>query len=116
MLFHYQIRNYFLYSQYTDMRKGIDSLCGMVKTDLNKNPLQGDLFVFINRRRNQIKMLHFQGDGFAIFYKRLEKGTYEIPSSKNSCAEISCEQLLFILQGVLLKSIRRKTRYSPTFC
>lgn len=114
MLFHYQVRGYFLYSEYTDMRKGIDSLCGIVKEELKKNPMLGDLFVFINRRRNQIKMLHFQGDGFAVFYKRLERGTYEIPVLKN--AETSAEQLLFILQGVILKSVRKKARYSPSFC
>lgn len=113
MLFHYQVRQYFLYSEFTDMRKGIDSLCGLVKSELHKSPLLGDLFIFINRRRTQIKMLHWQGDGFAIFYKRLEKGTYEIPAPDNS--QLSAEQLLFILQGVVLKSVRRKPRYSLSF-
>jgi transposase len=97
------------------MRKGIDSLCGIVKNELNKSPLLGDLFIFINRRRNQIKMLHWQGDGFAVFYKRLEKGTYEVPTAKNNCAEITAEQLLFILQGVVLKSVKKKPRYSLSF-
>lgn len=114
MLFHYQVREYFLYSGFVDMRKGIDSLSGIVKNELGKNPLTGDLFIFINRRRRQIKMLHWQGDGFAVFYKRLEKGTYEFPLDTDTSLTISlkAEQLLFILQGVKLKSVQKRTRYS----
>lgn len=113
MLFHYQVRGYFLYSRYTDMRKGIDSLCGIVSSRLNKNPLSGDLFIFINRRRNQVKMLHWQGDGFACFYKRLEKGTYETAEMNHAASlEISSQQLLFILEGVILNSVKKKKRYT----
>ena len=117
MLFHYQVRQYFLYSSYVDMRKGIDSLSGLVKNELNKNPLTGDLFIFFNRRRKQIKMLHWQEDGFAVFYKRLEKGTYEFPCENPSSKSfsISAEKLLFILQGVKLKSVKKRTRYSHHF-
>jgi len=95
------------------MRKGIDSLSGLVRSEFAKNPLTGDLFIFINRRRNQLKMLHWQEDGFAVFYKRLEKGTYEIPVMTGSIThvELSPEKLLFILQGVVLKSVRKKPRY-----
>ncbi len=117
MLFHYQIRGYFLYSGYVDMRKGIDSLAGLVNNELSAHPLSGDLFIFINRKRQQIKMLHWQGDGYAIFYKRLEKGTYEIPlgDGVSKTCSISAEQLLFILQGLVLKSVRKRTRYAPHF-
>lgn len=114
MLFHYQIREYHLYIHSIDMRKGIDSLAGLVTNDLQKDPLTGDLFIFLNKRRNQIKLLHWQGDGFAVFLKRLEKGIYEIPSYDNGSKSslIKSEQLLFILQGVVLKSIRKHKRYS----
>lgn len=114
MLFHYQVREYYLYSRTVDMRKGIDSLVGIVYNELDKSPLSGDLFIFINRKRRQIKMLHWQGDGFAVFYKRLEKGTYEFPSltHHSSTILISAEQLIFILQGVSLKSVKKRTRYS----
>jgi transposase len=96
------------------MRKGIDSLYGMVNNDLRKNPITGDLFVFIGKRKNQIKMLHWQGDGFALFYKRLEKGRYEKPSYREEelSTHLSSEQLLFILQGVVLKSIKKHKRYT----
>jgi transposase len=116
MLFHYQVRNYYLYAQNADMRSGIDSLSGLVRNQLQKDPLSGDLFIFINRRKTQLKMLHWQGDGFALFYKRLEKGTYEIPSSGiNPSGQITGEQILFILQGVILKTIQKHKRYTHHF-
>ena len=114
MLFHYQVREYFLYSDSVDMRRGIDGLVGIVYNELEKDPLRGDLFIFINRSRRKIKMLHWQEDGFAIFYKRLEKGTYEIPTEEKTSKSfsINAEKLLFILQGVKLKSVEKRTRYS----
>lgn len=117
MLFHYQIGRFFLYTLSTDMRKGFDALCGTVYNEMKLDPLNGDLYIFINRSCNQIKMLHWQGDGFAVYYKRLEKGTYEIPVSEINSTNINipAEQLLFILQGVVLKSIKKKARYTHTF-
>jgi transposase len=114
MLFHYRVREYFLYSESVDMRKGIDGLVGLVYNELEKDPLTGDLFIFINRSRRKIKMLHWQEDGFAVFYKRLEKGTYEFPAGDISSKSFSihAEKLLFILQGVKLKSVEKRTRYS----
>lgn len=114
MLFHYQVREYFLYSHTVDMRKGIDSLYSIVRNELGKDPLTGDLFIFINKRKRQIKMLHWQDDGFAVFYKRLERGTYEFPSDihRSSTFSLTAEQLIFILQGVSLKSVKKRTRYS----
>jgi transposase len=114
MLFHYQIRSYFLYQQSIDMRKGIDSLSGLVRNELGQNPLLGDLFIFINNRKNQIKLLHWQGDGFAVFYKRLERGTYEFLPDENQrqARAISSHQLLSILEGVELKGAKKRTRYS----
>lgn len=111
MLFHYQIRDYYFCKSTTDMRKGIDSLAGVVTNELGKNPLTGDLFIFTNRRKNQLKMLHWQADGYAIFYKRLEKGTYELPVNN----QITSEQVLFLLQGVVIKTVKKHTRYSHCF-
>ena len=59
------------------MRKGYDGLCGVVREQFKLNPLSGDVFIFLNRYRNRIKLLHWQGDGFAVYSKRLEKGTFE---------------------------------------
>ncbi len=110
-----------MYSGFVDMRKGIDSLAGIVNNELEKNPLTGDLFIFINKRKRQIKMLHWQGDGFAVFYKRLEKGTYEFPQNNadqnlpagkagNMCIE--AQTLQFILEGIKLSSIKKRKRYT----
>ena len=112
MLFHYQIKNYYVYSQSADMRSGIDSLSGLVRNQLQKNPLSGDLFIFVNKRKTQVKLLHWQEDGFALFYKRLEKGTYELPKLNNNSLQINAEQLLFMLQGVALKTLQKHKRYT----
>ena len=113
MLFHYQIKNYYVYTESTDMRNGIDSLSGIVKNQLQQNPLSGDLYIFLNKRKTQLKLLHWQDDGFAIFYKRLEKGTYELPiKGAGLSRQIKPEELLFMLQGVMLKTVKKRTRYT----
>ena len=86
----------------------------MVLLLLIVNLLSGDVFVFISKRRNAIKLLRWEGDGFAIFYKRLEKGTFELPgydSGSNSIL-ITDNELSFILKGVALKRIKYRPRYS----
>ena len=103
MLFHYQIGRFFLYSLPTDMRKGFDALCGTVYNDMKLNPLTGDLFIFINRTRSHIKMLHWQGDGYAIFYKRLEKGTYEILLPPGDSKTITISTQIIFLKAVSQK-------------
>lgn len=104
---------YFLYRGVTDMRKGFDSLCGVVTSQMQLNHLSGGVFIFFNRKRNQVKLLLFEGDGYAIYHKRLEKGTYEMPPCTGDAdrINISAEHLQFILQGISLKSVRRRKRY-----
>ncbi|HVH95755.1 MAG TPA: IS66 family insertion sequence element accessory protein TnpB [Bacillus sp. (in: firmicutes)] len=104
---------YYLYRASTDMRKGFDSLSGMVMQQMQMNALSGDVFIFINKKRNQIKLLLWEGDGFSLYYKRLEQGTYELPAiDKNSnSVNITSQQLQLILQGISLKSVRRRKRY-----
>ena len=101
----------------TDMRKGFNGLCGLVQNEFKENPLSGDVFIFINRPRNRIKLLHWQGDGFAIYYKRLEKGTYELPEgrSDSTSIEIGMQQLMLILEGISLLSVRKRKRYEHHF-
>lgn len=102
---------YFFYRQQADMRKGFDGLSGYVRNELGRDPLTGDIFIFINGRRNQVKLLLFEGDGFSVYHKRLERGSYEIPSGGEDCLVLQREQLQFILQGVVLKSVRRRKRF-----
>jgi len=96
------------------MRKGFDALCGIVQQNMQSNVLQGGVYIFVNRKRNQIKLLTWEGDGLAIYYKRLEKGVYELPSitPDSGCATIDAVQLQLILQGIVLNSIKKKVRFS----
>jgi transposase len=94
---------YFIYRQHADMRKGFDSLSGLVRDGLGKDPLSGDVFIFFNRRRTQVN---------SIYYKRLERGSYELPL--HDSAELRADDLLLILQGISLKSVRRRKRFDIT--
>lgn len=102
-------QRYFIYRGQADMRKGFNGLCGLVREHLQKDPLSGDVFVFINKRKNQIKLLGWEGDGFMMFYKRLEKGTFEIPQGDDS--RLNVETLSCLLQGIKLNSIHKRKRY-----
>lgn len=105
---------YYLYTGTTDMRKGFDSLCGIVSSQMKLDALSGSIFIFINKRRNQVKLLLWEGDGLSLYYKRLEKGTYELPinhSVDSAAAGISQQQLQFVLQGVVLQKIQYRRRY-----
>jgi transposase len=103
---------YYLYAGHADMRKSFDGLCGIIKSQLSLNALNGSVFIFMNRRRTQVKLLLWEGDGFSIYYKRLEKGTYELPviSGCSATAVLDARQLQFILQGVSLKKIVYRPR------
>ncbi len=107
---------YYLHREPTDMRKGFDSLFGTVSNQLQMNALSGAVFIFINKKHNQVKLLLWEGDGFAVYYKRLEKGTYEVPVSTRTDKGISIthEALHYILQGVSLGSVRKRKRYQQT--
>jgi transposase len=95
------------------MRKGFDSLCGIVTSQMQMNVLSGSVFIFINKKHTQVKLLLWEGDGLAVYYKRLEKGTYEVPSINNDAGDVSIshEALQHILQGISLKSVRKRKRY-----
>lgn len=105
--------NYYLYIGDTDMRKGFDSLSGLVTSKMQLNALSGSVFIFLNRKHNQVKLLLWEGDGFALYHKRLEEGSYELPvgDDKKESLSINSQQLQLILQGISLKSVRRRKRY-----
>ena len=104
---------YYLYRGQADMRQSFDGLSGIVRTELGKDPLSGEVFIFINKRCNQVKILLWEGDGFLLYYKRLEKGTYEIPTGKEHTVsvELRSDELMLILQGISLRSVRRRKRF-----
>lgn len=104
----------FLYAGPADMRKGFDGLSGLVINKLKQNPLSGDIFIFINRSRTLIKLLVWDQTGFAIWHKRLEQGTFEMPllDSNSSSVEINRQKLMLILEGISLKNIHVRKRFS----
>lgn len=105
-----------LYSQPTDMRKSFDGLSGLVQNTLGNNPLNGDVFIFINRRRDKIKLLHWQGISFTLYYKRLEEGTFEVPIYDPEVGSItlSYAQIVMLVDGLTIKNIQKRKSYIPT--
>ena len=92
----------------TDMRKGIDGLSGIVRRQFDGDPLDGSLYLFINRRRDRMKILHWDGGGFWIYYRVLEQGTFELHRSTDQRLVIDATQLAMLLSGVALDTKRRK--------
>jgi transposase len=95
------------------MRKSFDGLSGIVQSELKKDPLSGAVFIFLNRRRNQVKLLLWETDDFSLYYKRLEKGSYELPACLDveTCMIIEADQLLLLLKGISLRHVHRRKRY-----
>jgi len=108
-------RRYFLYRAATDMRKSFDGLSGLVHQQMKQLVVRGDVFIFLNKRRNQVKLLAWEKDGLAVFHKRLEKGTFELPAADGEpVVHLTSLQLRLILDGIQLKSIRHRHRYQLT--
>ena len=100
----------------TDMRKSFAGLVGLVEKELGRQVEAGGLFLFFSRRRNAVKVLFFTGDGLAIFYRRLERGTFEAPQASNADAkeiELKRSELALILEGIELASVKHRRRWSP---
>ena len=92
-----------------DGRKSFDGLSAAVTAHLARDPLSGDLYVFKNKRGDRLKILAWQGDGFALYLRRLERGTFAFPKSASTEASISGTELAMILGGV--EAVRHRKRY-----
>ncbi len=106
--------NVFLAIDPVDMRKGFHGLTSLTESILRENPLSGHWFVFINRRRDRVKILTWDGSGFCIYYKRLERGTFELPRldrPDQQSIELSGSQLSLILDGIELSSVKQRPRF-----
>lgn len=107
----------FVCTQPADMRRSFDGLCGMVQQLVAEDPLSGHLFVFRNRLRDRLKILYWDRDGLVIWYKRLEAGTWQLPSdvrkpaAGTASAEITLEELVLLLGGVELRTVERRKRF-----
>ena len=93
----------------TDMRKGFDGLAGLVREAFGREPTDGSLFVFVSRRRDIVKALYWDRDGFALWSKRLERGRFVVPPG--GAAEIGRADLALLLEGVSARVIRRSPRW-----
>src|SRR5699024_10193871 len=102
---------YLLYRKSCDMRKSFDGLSGLVRSELEQDPLSGDVFVFINKRRNMMKLLHWERGGFMLYYKRLEKGTFAIPHIGQEDTSISWSDLVLMIEGIQVYKSRKKPRF-----
>ena len=104
-----------LYTEPTDMRKSFDGLSALVKEKLVENPLSGQLFVFINRKRNYLKALYFDRSGYALWAKRLEQGQFHYRRDRASCTSrkmaLNMTDLKLILEGIDVSSARYYKRY-----
>ena len=102
---------YFLCCSSVDMRNGFDGLAGIVRNHLKKDPISGDLFIFLNKTRTHIKILYWDGDGFALFYKRLERGRYSFAAHNEPLKQLKREELLMLLEGLSFVKMKRKNRF-----
>ena len=105
---------YYLYHKPTDMRKSFDGLSGIVRSQLHRNATSGEVFIFINNRRDRIKLLRWEEGGFILYYKRLESGTLELPSfdSASLTCTMSWAELVMMIEGISIKDTRRRKRFS----
>lgn len=100
-----------LYQAPTDMRKSFNGLSSLVKNKLKENALSGDLFIFVNRRLTLMKILYFDRNGYCIWYKKLEQGTFQLPSAGDDKVRLEYTQLKLILEGIDLSSVQQRKRY-----
>ena len=98
----------------TDMRKGFDTLAALVREFLGQDPLSGHLFLFVGRAKDRLKILYWDADGYCIWYKRLEEGTFKMPrvGTEDVSVELKASELAMMLEGIDLKSIKRTKRFA----
>jgi len=101
-------RRIYLYRGVCDMRKSFDGLCGIVRTELGANPLSGSLFVFVNRRRSMVKLLYWDRDGLALWFKRLEQGRFSLPDRCADDCSIERRDLAMLLEGIVPKRVEKR--------
>lgn len=104
---------YYFYPPPTDMRNGFDGLCGLVHRELGRRPVTGEVYIFINKCRDKIKLLHWEPGGFVLYYKRLERGTFELPKvnfTSKTC-QISWSSLMLMVEGISIEKSKQRRRY-----
>ena len=103
--------SYHLYREACDMRKSFNGLSGLVRNELGRDPASGEVFVFLNRRRTLLKLLHWEAGGYVLYYKRLEAGTFIPPQPAGDQTVIRWPELVLMVEGIQVKSSRQTPRY-----
>jgi len=105
--------SYYYFRESSDMRKGFDALCGMVRTQMQRNPLSGEVFIFMNRPRNTVKILRWETGGLVIYHKRLEQGRFEQPVYNNhdKTYHLQWAELVMMVQGISMQNRVQGKRY-----
>ncbi len=91
---------------YTDLRQGIDGLAGMVQTQFQLDPFQNALFLFCGRRKDRIKGLYWEGDGFVLVYKRLENGSFQWPRTGEEARQLTAQQYRWLVEGLWVEQAK----------
>lgn len=110
-----QVRQVYLVTGYTDMRKSIDGLAAAVQGRLSMDPFSQSLFLFCGKRRDRMKALLWEKDGFVLLYKRLDNGAFKWPRTEQQARELTQQELRWLLEGLEIdqpKAIREGTRGS----
>lgn len=106
---------YYLYREPADMRKSFDGLCGLINGRLGQNPMSGDVFIFLNKPRNRVKLLRWEPGGYVLFFKRLERGTFELPAVQNPGLSqmLDYGELAMIITGISMRNANKRMRFFP---
>jgi transposase len=104
----------YLHAEPVNLHYAFDRLAGIVREEMGQDPLSGHLFVFRNRRGDRVKLLFWDDDGWAIFYKRLERGVFKFPvvAPETRAVKVSATDLSLLLWGIEPTSVRRQKRFS----
>jgi len=104
---------FYLCTGVTDMRKGFNTLCGVVRSQMGRNPLSGEVFIFVNRQRSTVKLLHWERGGLVLYHKRLESGCFERPpyDEKQSSFQMKWSELVMMVEGLSMKNIVQRKRF-----
>lgn len=104
---------YYLSTIGVDLRKGFDTLCGVVRSDMGRDPLSGEVFIFLNKSRTSIKLLHWERGGLVVYHKRLESGRFPLPvfNPESRCYSLGWTDLVLMVEGISRERTERKKRF-----
>lgn len=104
---------YYLYPGYICMGKGIECLSELIRSKMNANPLSGDVYLFFSKGKDKVKILRWDKDGFILYQKRLESGTFELPRFRpgQGLYEFEWETFFMIMRGIPLRSMHQRKRF-----